>query len=221
MLGPPRMRPPLCPPAPHPPQTVPPGTFLPDGASLDPQVLQEPLDVGTVQDELAHDVDQLRLEVLELRKQVAELQRHLGTAPQAGGEPALAQQPHALDTVALGREVGALRWPLIGSIHPSSWGSRHKAPCGSHPVAALQTSRLGDSYTSGEGKPEVWGQSCQCDVVSHFRDGEGGVHVSPALPTGPRDLVSEFPAAERNQGRWLTPPGGCDRKSQEPAQRLP
>lgn len=176
-LGPLRMRPPLCPPVPHLPQTLPPGTFLPDGASLDPQVLQEPLDLGTIQHELAHDVDQVHLEVFELRKQVAELQKHLGTAPQAGGEPPHTQQPCAPDTVALGREVGALRWPLINSIPLSPWGSLH-------PVAGLQSPGLGDSYMTGEGRPEVRGQSCQGNVISYFGVREGGMHVFLALHTG-------------------------------------
>ncbi|KAF6269298.1 coiled-coil domain containing 57 [Rhinolophus ferrumequinum] len=73
-------------------------------ARLRQKVLQEPLDKGTVRCELAHEVDQVCLEVLELRKRTAELEKHLGTAPEAGGGPPSQQQPRAPDTVALGRE---------------------------------------------------------------------------------------------------------------------
>ncbi|XP_026936902.1 coiled-coil domain-containing protein 57 isoform X4 [Sagmatias obliquidens] len=41
------------------------------------QVLQEPLDMDTIQRELPHELDQVHLEVLQLRKQVAEIEKHL------------------------------------------------------------------------------------------------------------------------------------------------
>ncbi|KAM5216967.1 coiled-coil domain-containing protein 57 isoform 4-T4 [Hipposideros larvatus] len=68
------------------------------------KVLQEPLDEGAVRRELAHEVDQVCLEVSELRKRTAELEKHLGTAPEAGGGPPSRQQPRAPDTMALGKE---------------------------------------------------------------------------------------------------------------------
>lgn len=73
-------------------------------ARLRQKVLQEPLDEGAVRRELAHEVDQVCLEVSELRKRMVELEKHLGSAPEAGGGPPSRQQPRAPDTVALGRE---------------------------------------------------------------------------------------------------------------------
>ncbi|KAB0367938.1 hypothetical protein FD755_021262 [Muntiacus reevesi] len=43
------------------------------------KVLQEPLDVDTIQRELPHELDQVHLEALQLQKQVAELEKHLGS----------------------------------------------------------------------------------------------------------------------------------------------
>lgn len=112
---------------------------LPDDVLHGPQVLQEPLDKGTVRCELAHEVDQVCLEVLELRKRTAELEKHLGTAPEAGGGPPSQQQPRAPDTVALGREVGGLCWPPISSGLWPSRVSLQKVPCGCCLMAGLQS----------------------------------------------------------------------------------
>ncbi|KAJ1071901.1 hypothetical protein K5549_013768 [Capra hircus] len=49
-------------------------------ARLRQKVLQEPLDVDTIQRELPHELDQVHLEALQLQKQVAELEKHLGSA---------------------------------------------------------------------------------------------------------------------------------------------
>ncbi|XP_047612962.1 coiled-coil domain-containing protein 57 isoform X4 [Phacochoerus africanus] len=65
-------------------------------ARLRRKVLQEPLDVDTVQRELPHELDQVRLEVLQLQRQVAELEQHLGAARKEGGG--------TLDTAGLGAE---------------------------------------------------------------------------------------------------------------------
>ncbi|XP_020922028.1 coiled-coil domain-containing protein 57 isoform X1 [Sus scrofa] len=65
-------------------------------ARLRRKVLQEPLDVDTVQRELPHELDQMHLEVLQLRRQVAELEQHLGAARKEGGD--------TLDTAGLGAE---------------------------------------------------------------------------------------------------------------------
>lgn len=75
------------------------------------QVLQEPLDMDTIQRELPHELDQVHLEVLQLRKQVAEIEKHLRSAQKEGGGASGRQQPHASDTEAVGGEVGAL-WVL-------------------------------------------------------------------------------------------------------------
>ena len=72
------------------------------------QVLQEPLDVDTIQRELPHELDQVHLEALQLQKQVAELEKHLGSARKESGGAASRQQPKASDTAAVGGEVGAL-----------------------------------------------------------------------------------------------------------------
>lgn len=72
-----------------------------------PQVLQEPLDVDTIQRELPHELDQVHLEALQLQKQVAELEKHLGSARKESGGAAGRQQPKASDTAAVGGEVGA------------------------------------------------------------------------------------------------------------------
>ncbi|KAB0360669.1 hypothetical protein FD754_004825 [Muntiacus muntjak] len=48
-------------------------------ARLRQKVLQEPLDVDTIQRELPHELDQVHLEALQLQKQVAELEKHLGS----------------------------------------------------------------------------------------------------------------------------------------------
>uniref|UniRef100_A0A8C6FYT8 Coiled-coil domain containing 57 n=1 Tax=Moschus moschiferus TaxID=68415 RepID=A0A8C6FYT8_MOSMO len=73
------------------------------------KVLQEPLDVDTIQRELPHELDQVHLEALQLQKQVAELEKHLGSAWKESGGAAGRQQPKASDTAAVGGEVGALK----------------------------------------------------------------------------------------------------------------
>lgn len=78
-----------------------------------PQVLQEPPQVHIAWPELPREVDQVHLEVLELQKQVAELEKLLGTVQKEGRGPLSRQQPQAPDTVALGRQVSALRRPVI------------------------------------------------------------------------------------------------------------
>lgn len=77
-----------------------------------PQALQEPPQVHIARPELPHEVGQVHLEVLELQEQVAELKKHLGTAHTEGRGPLSRQQPRAPDTVALGRQVSALRRPV-------------------------------------------------------------------------------------------------------------
>ncbi|ELR49312.1 Coiled-coil domain-containing protein 57 [Bos mutus] len=77
-------------------------------ARLRQKVLQEALDVDTIQRELPHELDQVHLEALQLQKQVAELEKHLGSARKESGGTASRQQPKASDTAAVGGEVGAL-----------------------------------------------------------------------------------------------------------------
>nr|XP_014336800.1 PREDICTED: coiled-coil domain-containing protein 57 [Bos mutus] len=87
--------------------------LLPNIASkMASQVLQEALDVDTIQRELPHELDQVHLEALQLQKQVAELEKHLGSARKESGGTASRQQPKASDTAAVGGEVGALWWML-------------------------------------------------------------------------------------------------------------
>nr|XP_019591079.1 PREDICTED: coiled-coil domain-containing protein 57 isoform X3 [Rhinolophus sinicus] len=100
-------------------------------ARLRQKVLQEPLDKGTVRCELAHEVDQVCLEVLELRKRTAELEKHLGTAPEAGGGPPSQQQPRAPDTVVLGREG-------LADVGPAGTEGLAVQPSPALPVQRLQ-----------------------------------------------------------------------------------
>ncbi|XP_066091116.1 coiled-coil domain-containing protein 57 isoform X1 [Saccopteryx bilineata] len=81
-----------------------------------PQVLQEPLEVDTVQCELPNVVDHVHLEVLELQKQVAELEKHLGMVCQDGKGPLTGPQLHTPDTVAPGRQGPAAGGPEALSV---------------------------------------------------------------------------------------------------------
>lgn len=83
-------------------------------------MLQEPLDVDTIQRELPHELDQVHLEALQLQEQVAELEKHLGSARKESGGAAGRQQPKASDTAAVGGEVGAL-W-CLASCAGLVWG---------------------------------------------------------------------------------------------------
>ncbi|KAM7232475.1 hypothetical protein CapIbe_017236 [Capra ibex] len=86
-------------------------------ARLRQKVLQEPLDVDTIQRELPHELDQVQLEALQLQKQVAELEKHLGSARKESGGAAGRQQPKASDTAAVGGEVPADSGPTRTEDH--------------------------------------------------------------------------------------------------------
>ncbi|XP_062937149.1 coiled-coil domain-containing protein 57 [Cynocephalus volans] len=103
------------------------------------KVLQKPLELGSVQRELPHEVDQVHLEVLELRKQVAELGTYLGTARQEGGEPSSKKQPHTMGTTALRTEGLADRGPA--QTKDQGEFSMHLRP-GAQPPQALSVHRL-------------------------------------------------------------------------------
>ncbi|XP_061000458.1 coiled-coil domain-containing protein 57 isoform X2 [Dama dama] len=99
-------------------------------ARLRQKVLQEPLDVDTIQRELLHELDQVHLEALQLQKQVAELEKHLGSAWKESGGAAGRQQPKASDTAAVGGEV------------PADGGPVGKEDCGTQPLQVLSVTRL-------------------------------------------------------------------------------
>uniref|UniRef100_A0A3Q1NKA9 Coiled-coil domain containing 57 n=1 Tax=Bos taurus TaxID=9913 RepID=A0A3Q1NKA9_BOVIN len=99
-------------------------------ARLRQKVLQEVLDVDTIQRELPHELDQVHLEALQLQKQVAELEKHLGSARKESGGTASRQQPKASDTAAVGGEVPADGGPAGTEDH------------GTQPLQVLSVPRL-------------------------------------------------------------------------------
>ncbi|XDA81105.1 hypothetical protein R6Z07F_011081 [Ovis aries] len=99
-------------------------------ARLRQKVLQEPLDVDTIQRELPHELDQVHVEALQLQKQVAELEKHLGSARKESGGAAGRQQPKASDTAAVGGEV------------PADGGPTRTEDHGTQPLQVLSVPRL-------------------------------------------------------------------------------
>ncbi|XP_040100824.1 coiled-coil domain-containing protein 57 isoform X3 [Oryx dammah] len=99
-------------------------------ARLRQKVLQEPLDVDTIQRELLHELDQVHLEALQLQKQVAELEKHLGSARKESRGAAGRQQPKASDSAAVGEEVPADGGPAGTEDH------------GTQPLQVLSVPRL-------------------------------------------------------------------------------
>ncbi|XP_058417920.1 coiled-coil domain-containing protein 57 isoform X2 [Diceros bicornis minor] len=103
------------------------------------KVLQKPLDMDTVQQELPHEVDQVHLEVLELQKQVAELEKRLGTVRKEGGVASSRQQLQASCPMALRREDLTGRGPS-GTVDQGTF-SVHLSP-GAQPPQVLSVARL-------------------------------------------------------------------------------
>ncbi|XP_026936899.1 coiled-coil domain-containing protein 57 isoform X2 [Sagmatias obliquidens] len=114
-------------------------------AQLRQKVLQEPLDMDTIQRELPHELDQVHLEVLQLRKQVAEIEKHLRSAQKEGGGASGRQQPHASDTEAVGGEDSSES--CASAVWICSQGPARGGPAGTEdqeaqPPQALSVPRL-------------------------------------------------------------------------------